>query len=152
MGRIWKEQVPPKYLQKREELHLDSWMLEMDRAWESNDGILVYSRLLNTGKFFVEHVVITSRDEREILWLTKQHIKNDLFGSEVEAVEIYPEERNRIDTEGLYHLWIPQESAKLPFGMDRRKLRAVDRGYKRDPVGFLIELAEIFGISLEGGD
>ena len=45
--------MPPKYLQQREELHLDRWMLEMDRAWESNDGILVYSRLLNTGKFFV---------------------------------------------------------------------------------------------------
>ena len=118
MGRTWKEQVPPKYLQQREELHLDRWMLEMDRAWESNDGILVYSRLLNTGKFCVEHVVITSRS-------------SDVCSSD---------------------LWIPQESAKLPFGMDRRKLRAVDRGYKRDPVGFLVELAEIFGISLEGGD
>ena len=152
MGRTWKEEVPPKALPNKEELFSDSWMRDMDRAWISNDGILVYSRLVNAGKILVEHVVITSKDEREILWLTKQHIKNDLFGSTVEAIELYPEERSRTNTERTYHLWIPAQSSKIPFGLDRKKLVPVDRGHKRDVMGFLVELAEILKIPLEGGD
>lgn len=149
MARTWKEVIAPKFMEDADELYEDYWMKQMDQAWVSDDGIQVYSRMLDTGKFTVEHVVITSKIEKEISWLTKQHIKNDLFGSQKEAIELYPAELGRCYTEGTYHLWIPASDVKQPFGLDKTKLRPVSRNKVQDPNGFMLKMARIFGLTEE---
>lgn len=45
-------------------------------------------------------------------------IKDELVGSEREAVEIYPARSRETDTANQYHLWVMPPMMKLPFGFD----------------------------------
>lgn len=146
MKRKWVEIPAPKYLPEAEYEIKEIWMKDMDRAWTSSDGIVVYSRLLYVGKFLIEHAVIMKDDRQTpILWFEKQKIKNELFGEIYEAVEIYPEECYRQCSEGVYHLWLFPKNVIIPFGLNKR-MKVVSRNLKRDPIGFVAELARIMGI------
>lgn len=62
MSRKWVEMSAPKFLPEVDREIEEPWMKDMDRAWTSSDGIIVYSRLLCTGNFIVEHIVIMKDD------------------------------------------------------------------------------------------
>lgn len=54
-------------------------------------------------------------------WRDLQRIKNDIFGPECEAVELYPAETRLVDAANQYHLWvIPDPKLRFPFGFSRR--------------------------------
>lgn len=147
MGRKWVEIAAPKDSPAEERIAMKSWMMDMDRAWLSSDGIIVYSRILDTGRFVVEHAAIMRDDDAPISWMEKQAIKNELFGEAIEAVEIYPKEYNRTCSEGIYHLWLLSKNTVIPFGLNKAKMKVVSRNRKRNPIGFVAELARIMGIS-----
>jgi hypothetical protein len=42
----------------------------------------------------------------DIPWSHKQRIKNEIFGHDVQAIEIYPPEGDLIDGANMYWLWI----------------------------------------------
>lgn len=46
-------------------------------------------------------------------WIHKQKIKNELFGKERFAVEIFPEESKLVDEANIYWLWIFPEGERL---------------------------------------
>lgn len=50
-------------------------------------------------------------------WRHLQQIKNDIFGHETEAVELYPKSARVVDTANSYHLFVlVDEGAVFPFG------------------------------------
>ena len=49
-------------------------------------------------------------------WRDLQRIKNELCGSEMEGVEMFPAESRLIDGSNQYHLWVFE--SRLPFGFD----------------------------------
>lgn len=53
------------------------------------------------------HLTIRRPDGAPILrdWQHFQNIKNELFGPEARAFEIYPPESNKVDVENVYHLF-----------------------------------------------
>ena len=54
-------------------------------------------------------------------WRDFQRIKNELVGSEFEAVELFPAESRLIDTANEYHLYVvPDAKYRFPFGFERR--------------------------------
>jgi hypothetical protein len=58
-----------------------------------------------------------------------QRIKNELVGSEHEAVEIYPAETRLVDTSNQYHLYVFQDPhVRLPFGFTNRRIDTESAG------------------------
>lgn len=59
------------------------------------------------------------RIDRKVIhdWRHLQQVKNDIFGPDCEAVELYPSDDRVVDTANSYHLWVLIEpGAKFPFG------------------------------------
>jgi hypothetical protein len=64
------------------------------------------------------HLSIKRLDQDPIHdWRDLQAIKNELVGSENEAVELYPAESRIVDAANQYHLWVAKDPAyRFPFG------------------------------------
>lgn len=129
--------IPPKLMRDRFGMYKrDSWHAEMDRCWVDNErDISVTSRLIRTRFGNVEHVVITrggmtSDGSGDISWSEKMQIKNELFGENRFAVEVYPKQKNLVDVSDVYHLWVFDKKVDMPFGIAPKEYRpAVNRGY-----------------------
>jgi len=53
-------------------------------------------------------------------WKHLQQIKNELFGTRHEAVELFPAEDRLIDTGNEYHLWVHCDPGyRFPLGFER---------------------------------
>lgn len=65
---------------------------------------------------------IKRRDKEPIHdWRDLQRIKNEIIGTEHEAVELYPAESRLVDTANQYHLWVlAEKELKFPFGWETR--------------------------------
>lgn len=90
----------------------NSWFFKMTNGWQS-DKFLVFSRTLDIG---VEHIAICRKDGAVVTWAEKQMIKNDLFGKERQAVELYPKESELINDSNVYHLWLIPRDKEFAFG------------------------------------
>jgi|HigsolmetaGSP11D_1036233.scaffolds.fasta_scaffold26008_2 hypothetical protein len=98
------------------------WVRELNKAWTDSDfTYAVMSREIETEWGIVTHVCIRNADNTDIPWAEKQRIKNELFGSERCAVEIFPAESELVDAANMYHLWILPKGMKLPFGLKEDK-------------------------------
>lgn len=107
----WTKHPSPKELKKG-----DGWFGEMDRVYRKDDGRAVcMMRDLQTEWGKVTHLTITSFKQPN--WSEKQRIKNDLFGEESLAIEVFPKESELVDEADMYHLWILHDK-QLPFGID----------------------------------
>src|ERR1041385_3993351 len=67
---------------------------------------------------------IKRNDKRHIHdWRDLQRIKNELVGSECEAVELYPPESRLVDEANQYHLWVFKDpSFTLGLGYQERRV------------------------------
>ena len=106
--------MPPKFMHDYFGLYPDGpnrlgWHGEMDRSWIDNDAdICVCSRLIRTQFGNVEHVTIskgtgTNDGTGEVTWAEKMQIKNELFGENRFAIEIFPKQKNLVDVCDVYH-------------------------------------------------
>ena len=119
-NRKWYKLLPAKLAHQEFDLYKGTWSSQMDRYWESNDGYNVASRLIRTEWGFVEHVTISKmglQNKSDIPWAIKQEIKNELFGAQRIAIEVFPAERSLVDVCDIYHLWVLPGEFKLPFGI-----------------------------------
>lgn len=151
----WIKSVPPKMLHDNFGVYMGQWMPEMDRCWiRKEDGTCVCSRLLRTPMGNVEHVTISRKDPSgriitndgsgELTWAEKQQIKNELFGENRVAVEVYPPADRLIDVADVYHLWVFNKKYRLPFGIHPKEYKpAINRGYSMTQ-GELKELQEYY--------
>lgn len=142
MSRIWKECIAPQYLHEQMGVYHGIWMPQMDRCWMSDDGFQVTTRLLRTAWGKVEHAAITivgdsltCNGEHEIPWSVKQSIKNELFGENRIAIEVFPAEKNKVDVMDVYHMWVLPKDFRMPFGIhptrDEQNI-AIKRGCPKD--------------------
>lgn len=153
MARIWKQTVSPKQLNDIAHCYNGKWMPQMDRCWMSDDGYEVMSRLLITSIGKVEHVTITdhrhnlsSDGSGDIPWAVKQSIKNELFGEDRVAIEVFPEESKLVDVMDVYHLWVLPKFFKMPFGIHPTKdvdCKVVNRGVPSDPSALAANFKEM---------
>lgn len=66
----------------------------------------------------------------------KQEIKNELFGNNRTAIEVFPKDKNLVDVMNVYHLWIFSKDFEMPFGIHPTKdkqPRTIQRGCPNDP-------------------
>lgn len=138
----WVKGIPPKMLNDKMGIYQGLWMPEMDRCWMDYDrGYQVCSRLIRTKFGNVEHVTIVKirkKDEplistdgsRDLKWSEKMAIKNELFGENRFAIEVYPKQDRLIDVTDTYHLWVFDKKTEMPFGIHPKEhVKAVNRGY-----------------------
>ena len=135
----WIKAVPPKLLHDEFGVYKGQWMPEMDRCWiRKEDGVCVCSRLIRTPLGNVEHVTIsknkkglpTTDGTNGFTWAEKQEIKNELFGENRVAVEVYPTTDRLVDVADIYHLWVFDKKYRLPFGIHPKEYKpAINRGY-----------------------
>lgn len=139
--RKWYKMISPKQANETWTIYTGSWMPDMDRWWESDDGYSVGSRLLRTDWGTVEHVTIqkmgslSGDGSRDIPWAVKQEIKDELFGSRRVAIEVFPEQKHLVDVCDVYHLWVMPKDFKMPFGIHPTRdvqCPVVNRGYDWD--------------------
>lgn len=93
------------------------WCNDLDRSYKSGGKYIVMTRLINTSWGVVEHAFIRNKDNTDISWAEKQKIKNELFGKNRTAIEVFPADNRLIDHAGAYHLWVLPENMALPFGI-----------------------------------
>lgn len=137
----WIKGVPPKMLHDKFGLYQGNWFPEMDRCWiRKEDGVNVCSRLIKTKIGNIEHVTISRKRIGEDLvsntgkydftWSEKQQIKDELFGKNRVAVEVFPTEDRMVDVCDVYHLWVFDKNYNLPFGIHPKEYqKAINRGY-----------------------
>lgn len=139
----WTKGIAPKMMHDQLGVYQGNWMPEMDRCWMDYDrGYQVCSRLIRTKFGKVEHVTIIriSTDSSEeftintggsapIGWAEKMMIKNELFGENRFAVEVYPKQDRLVDVTDTYHLWVFDKKHNMPFGIHPKEhIKAINRG------------------------
>ena len=135
--RHWYKCIPPKMCHEQLGIYHGTWMPQMDRCWESDDGYSVMSRRIRTEWGVVEHVTIHRMDKSgDISWVVKQEIKNELFGRQATAIEVFPSVKNLVDVCDIYHLWVLPKESRLPFGIHPT----------RDPIGDPVERGYDFNL------
>lgn len=105
--------APNTYGPMRDE---DDWFRNFDKAYIRKD--LEYSVMIGLAysELFgdVAHVFIRQRDEKPVSWAEKQAIKNDFFGEEAQAIEVFPKGSKLVDQANTYHLWVVAPDIELP--------------------------------------
>lgn len=143
----WVKGVPPKMIHEHFGVYNGLWMPEMDKCWMDYDrGYQVLSRMINTKQFGnVEHVTISrfNPDSNEIEinmggtaamgWSEKFMIKNELFGEDRFAIEVYPKTDRLVDATDTYHLWVFNKKLEcgstLGIGIHPKEYKkAINRG------------------------
>ena len=144
----WVKAITPKQMHDTLGIYNGQWHKEMDRCWVRDDGVCVCSRLVRIPEEFggkIEHVTITrghkgedtptitTDGSRGFSWAEKQQIKDELFGKNRVAIEVYPTEDRLVDTADVYHLWVLPKGFRLPFGIHPKEYKkAINRGYRMD--------------------
>lgn len=142
MSRVWVDSISPKAMNDMLGVYENStWHKQCDRCWISDDGFQVCSRLIRTEIGNVEHATIQkvggdlskkliNDGSLDIPWSIKQEIKNEIFGKDRTAIEVFPEENRLIDDCDVYHLWILPKKYKMPFGIHPKDTKCswVNRG------------------------
>ena len=160
MSRKWVDTISPKAMNDMLGIYEASeWHKQCDRCWMSDDGYQVCSRLLRTEIGNVEHVTILKTTDNmseklkgdgslDIPWAVKQEIKNELFGKDMTAIEVFPEENRLVDVCDVYHLWILPKKFKMPFGIHPKdtKCSVVNRGCLPITDKLIRESAELLGV------
>lgn len=100
------------------------WPAEARRAAE-NGVFSVMMRETDAGAWGpVTHAWIKTVSEApDITWAEKQRIKDELFGRERVAIEVYPPRSELVDQANLFHLWVFPAGFALPFSLVDRNDR-----------------------------
>lgn len=133
--------IPPKMMHDQFGIYQGQWMPEMDRCWEDYErGYSVCSRMIRTKQFgTIEHVtisrhhkdgeIISTGGSNPIGWNEKQMIKDELFGKDRFAIEVYPKADKLVDVADVYHLWVFNKKFEMPFGIHPKEYqKAINRG------------------------
>jgi hypothetical protein len=90
------------------------WTLDIHTAFE-NSIYAVLIRTIDTTWGVVDHACISTLTGGDVAWRDKQRIKNELFGEDRTAIEVYPTTRDLCDGADAWHLWVLPPGFRLPF-------------------------------------
>jgi len=112
----WKRKVSPK----ESGLTDRGWFSELSKAF-SDGKYAVMIRTVETEWGTVQHACMRNVPNTDIPWAEKQRIKNELFGEEAVAIEVFPKVSELVDEANMYHFWVLPEDMVLPFGLKERE-------------------------------
>ncbi|MGL5717993.1 MAG: DUF7694 domain-containing protein [Paraclostridium sp.] len=115
----WIQQPSPKNKKQG-----TGWFGELSEVFISSDRqYCVMLREIDTNMGKVTHACMRNQGSKEtnwkgthISWSEKQRIKNEIFGKESVAIEVFPKESELVDQVNMYHIWV-LHGFDLPFGL-----------------------------------
>jgi hypothetical protein len=122
---------PPEFFQQYchgrvpdllEKMHFIERMIQSAAAPKSYANDIYTVQVRNEPPYV--HLTISGLDGEPCKnWSHFQRIKNELVGSECEAVELFPADSRLVDTRNEYHLWVLADPAsRYPFGFTERRV------------------------------
>ena len=95
------------------------WFGDLDRVYvDTNRTYCVMIRTITVeGWGKVEHAAIRNIEGVDIPWAEKQRIKNEIFGEDRAAFEVYPKVQDLVDEANMYHLWVLSKDVNLPVNL-----------------------------------
>tara|TARA_R110002020_G_scaffold285795_4_gene501313 strand:+ start:1178 stop:1708 length:531 start_codon:yes stop_codon:yes gene_type:complete len=124
------------------------------RVWQSADYVVCVTTPERPGGWTHLSIKNLDRSSRHD-WRDFQDIKNQLVGTEVEAMELYPAESRLLDECNQFHLWCLPEGEQVPCGRfagrrvdsEPKAIGTSQRGetgieWYRNADGVLVELPE----------
>ena len=109
--RSWEVRPSPK------EIGIGTgWFSEFDRV-HTDGEFAIMIRTVETEWGSVDHVCMRNLQSTDIPWTDKQKIKNDFYGPERVAIEVFPRESELVDEAMMYHIWVLPEGMNIPFGL-----------------------------------
>jgi hypothetical protein len=63
------------------------------------------------------HVAYRTASERELTWIERQSLKNQIFGTLAVGFEIMPRQDRVVDEAPMFHMWVFPEGFDMPFGL-----------------------------------
>lgn len=112
MNEKWIEKPSPKALRQG-----SGWFGDMNHCYIYGKQYVVLTRDVLTNWGIVIHAAIRNEKNTEIPWKEKQWIKDNLFGMDRTAIEVFPRADRLVDEVNMYHLWIFEKDFELPFGI-----------------------------------
>ncbi|MDO5061879.1 MAG: hypothetical protein Q4D77_01775 [Peptostreptococcaceae bacterium] len=111
----WIREIAPKgQMQNKGKT---DWFSNLDKCFRQGRKYCVLARQIKTQWGIVEHICIRNAESTDIPWAEKQRIKNELYGENRIAIEVYPSKDRLVDSVNMYHLWIMPEGFEMPFGI-----------------------------------
>lgn len=90
------------------------------RVWRN--GMFIVQAFKSDNAWGASRVMVRWLDARpDHDWALFQRIKNDLFGPERIALEVYPAESNKQDVANMYWFWVLPEGFDCPIEIKRSK-------------------------------
>ena len=115
----WTERPVPSPTGLNEE-EMTSWADRILKVWTNNIyQVLMYITPPGAGMFPMPVVQLSiKRLDREkiVEWRDFQRIKDDILGTAIEAVQIFPASDRLLDTANQYHLWALPAGVRVPWG------------------------------------
>ena len=109
------------------------WLSDVNRCYTDVTGTYaVMIRTLTTEWGKMEHAAIRNKTSTDISWREKQKIKNEIFGSERVAIEVFPSSSQLVDGANMYHLWVLPIGMKLPFTLKESEVLHRDNPHPED--------------------
>lgn len=96
------------------------WARMSHTVWRNRWCCVMVRTVANTALGVnVEHASFRTAMNAELSWPEKQRIKDELFGPDRMAVEVYPRTSQLVDEADMYHLWIFPEGFSFDFGLGK---------------------------------
>lgn len=113
MPKGWIGKPSPKSMKRG-----NGWFGQLDRCFvDTNQQYCVMIRTIDTEWGKVEHACIRNAASEDIPWAEKQRIKNEIFGENRIAIEIFPTIDDLVDEANMYHLWVLPDGMRLPINL-----------------------------------
>ncbi len=95
------------------------WFGEVDRVYvdEKRNYCVLIRRIIVKDWGEVEHAAIRNTASTDIPWAEKQRIKNEIFGEDRVAFEVFPKMDDLIDEANMYHMWVLPKGISLPVNL-----------------------------------
>jgi hypothetical protein len=103
-----------EYLSMVEGTGVKGWSTQVRDVW-TNDWLVVTVHSVANSEML--HVTYRTALGAELGWKEKQRLKDQIFGPDRVAVEVYPRTAEIVDQANMYHLWVYPEGHSLGFGL-----------------------------------
>ena len=94
------------------------WTREVHTSWRNGWMSVSVRTIPRTALgFSVDHAFFRTALQAELGWKEKQRVKDELFGADRMAIEVFPRSVELVDAADMYHLWVFPAGVSFDFGL-----------------------------------
>ncbi len=114
LTKSWLKYTPEAYLKLLRSIRGPSFTADFrgyDAIWVNSRFLAVVAHRIDPMFGEIDHVMVqNAKGGKDVMWADLQSIKNDLFGEERVALQVFPAESNLVNKTHTYHIHVLSES------------------------------------------